>query len=332
MALSVSSVAPQKSIKKPIIRQGAAPSLASDAYIKSSASTAGAPAYIPDIPAIRTLNNVNQIASEGLNGFNNGLPSWEYQRTETHTRSDGSQYTTTTYDWGAAFADVRSKLQAIASVAGGTNDSRCNQIANLANSALESNDWQYFLDEGSDESRYAQLQNTLNNIYTLTQDMPQEPQTTVNNMNGAVDNASKAIQDLRTTLKNPTLTASNLPQKVQAKVDEYNQKANNIPWWHYLLLFGFFEKSGDHGTASRLQQDLSTVQTANPDQLQQQLDGIASKVPGVTQMAENTTTIDGASQLQETAQPVTDAANNVAGEATNENNQGNDLIHTVNTP
>ncbi len=332
MALKVSPVVTQKAIKKPITRQGAAPSLSSDAYVRSSVSAASAPVSIPDIPAIRTLNSVNQIAGEGLNYFNDGLPSWQYQNTETHTRSDGSQYTTTTYDWGAAFADVRSKLQAIAGVAGGTDDSRCQQIANLANTALESNDWQYFLDEGSDASRYAQLQNTVNDIYTLTQNLPHEPQTTVTNMNGAIDSASNAIQDLRTTLKNPTLTASNLPQKVQSKVDEYNQKASNIPWWHYLLLFGFFEKSGDHGTASRLQQDLSTVQSANPDQLQQQLDGIESKVPGVTQMAENTTTIDGASQLQDAAQPVTSAAKGVASTASSENNQGKDLIHTVSTP
>ena len=295
---------------------------------------------VPDIPAIRTLQSVHQISDDCLGYWNGDMPSWQYQYTEWKTRtvtnSQGQrvqeQYAVTKYNWGAAFADVRAKLQSVAAVAGSTNDSRCQEIARIANQALTSNDWQYFFDEGSDASRYAQLKATLNSINAITQDTPNEPQDTVNQMNGAIGNAGKAIQDLRTTLKDPTLSASNLASKTQAKIDYYNQKANNIPWWHYVLIFGFFQKGSDHGNASRLAQDLKTVQTSNPDALQQQLDALAGRATSVNQQACNTNTIDGASQLQSNAQPITDGANGVRDKANDQNNQGKDLSNSVNQP
>lgn len=348
MAVSVSSGVRQNPVARPVgprsgrgnvKRDGAAPG---DTYTPSPAA---ASCSIPDIPAIHTLTAVNQISDQCLGIWGaDGYPSYQYQYTKTYkhyhqgyTDSYGNYqppyytYTyETKYNWGAAFADIRAKLQAIADTAGNTNESRCQEIAQLANNALQSNDWQYFLDVGSDQSRFAQLQATLQNINELTSNTPSEPQTTVNQMNGAIADANGAIQDLRNTLKDPTLTASNLSQKVQAKISEYNQKANNIPWWHYLLIFGFFEKAGDHGTANRLQQDLHTVQTSNPDQLQKDLNGIASQAPSIVQQACNTTTVDGATQLQSTAQPVTDAANQVAQTATGQSNQGKDLVKTLN--
>lgn len=315
----------------------AAPTSSAPASGGVQADTFNPTAPVPDVPEIRTLNSINNITTEGLGYFTyDNMPSWQYQETKyrTHKNSDGttSQESYTTYNWSAAFADVTAKLQAISSVADTSNDPTCRQIGSLARQAINNDNWEYFFDEGTAASRYAAMNATLQNIKTLTDNEPQEPQQTISQLKSSTDNANKAIQDLRSTLKDPTLTASNLEQKTQAKIDDYNKKANNIPFWHYLLLFGFFQKGSDHGNANRLQKDLATVKAANPDGLQQQLNGVVGQANKVDQQAPYANSVSGAQSLEDNARGVINSANNIQNSAQDQANQGQDLSKSLNQP
>jgi hypothetical protein len=313
--------------QKPVIDQSLV--LGKDTF-SSSVRAQGAEAQIPDISAIRTLQNVNNIASQGLSYFTfDNMPTYQYQDTRTRTRKDGSQYTQTTYNWGAAFADVTAKLSAISAITGNENDPHCQEISRLASQALNVNSWEHMLDAGTAATRYLGLSNTLREIQQLTNDTPEQPGVTVNRMDGSIAGADANINDLRRALNDPTVKASDLDQKVQAKIAADHAKAKAIPFWHYLLLFGLFEKGGANGDASDLQNNLSTVRQANPDQLATRLAADKSRANDVVQQATSVRTLDGARGVSQAAKPVTDDANAIKGQAEDQRNHINDLIKSL---
>lgn len=307
-----------------------APATSSKDALKVTAKAQSAPGY-PEIGAIRTMQNINDIAGQGLSYFTfDNLPSYEFQVQKLRTRRDGTQYYETTYNWSAAFADVTAKLNAISAIAGSEDNPQCQQIANMARQAVMTDAWEYALDEGSAESRYLGMSTTLREIQQITNDTPPQPGETMGSLNNAVAGADNNIRDLRNQMGNATLKQGNLDQRVADVVTKDHAKANSVPWWHFLLLFGFFQKHGANSAASDAQADLDAYKAANPDDLQQRLDAVKSRAAQVADQASHTYTIDGARQLQGSANPVTSDAGAIRDQAGTARDKVKDLIDKLN--
>jgi hypothetical protein len=232
----------------------------------------------------------------------------------------------TSYAWGTAIQDVRARLQAIQAITAQSNDSSMRAMGNIASNALSQNNWEYALDEGTAHSRYVALYISLQNINQLS-NAPNQPGTSVNNMNGAVVGAQTALGALKANLNNQALQGSDSVSKLQAAIQQQQDLANNTSgFWHP------FKKHAAENRASQLQKELNTLQGVDPTGLTNQLSTVERRDYETTQQAWGINTIDGASQLQNDSQSVSNDANNVKNQASDQANQVQDLLNQLQTP
>lgn len=286
---------------------------------------------IIDLSSIRSLQNINDITSQGLGYFTyDNMPSFQYQSTRTRNNKDGTQTSYTVYNWGAAFADVRAKLTAISAIAGNEPDNTCRQIAQMATMALMQNNFEQALDTGSNASRYVALSVALRNIQTLTNDTPAQPSATVNSMNNAINGAQGTINDLRRQLADGTISSRDLDAKVAAKVKADNDGVAAIPTWKKFAGVGLVQQHNFNSDAKAVQEDLAAIKGANPDALQGRLNQDKQRAGGVQQQASNVRYIEEARALANSASPVKGDAKAVDGEAGGLRDKVNDLIKRLN--
>lgn len=279
-----------------------------------------------DLPAIRIMKSVNQIAGESLSLGGAIWPSWRYQMTKT--RSDGSTYTE--YDWRGACTELRAKLEAIKSVTRSMPDHRSQAIHKTASQAIGSYNFgevlDFLFDGKKGRSDYAALYSTLSNIRQMSK-TPAEPVHTVDAMAKSVNAAGGAVSGLRQNVENPA--AKGVESKVSTKASELRQKAQSIPWWQFLLLFGFFQKSKFNNQAKRLEENLATLKAANPDAAAQKAADLARQAYDVTVSAGSLKTIDDAQKLENDAKPVITGADGLKRDAEGQSKRIQDLLKTI---
>ncbi|HEY9723370.1 MAG TPA: hypothetical protein V6D47_15270 [Oscillatoriaceae cyanobacterium] len=291
--------------------------------ITNGAVVAKAPGDAPTLADVNDMQHVHEITGQALTWGGPEYPGYQYQT----TKYDSNNQPYTSYNWGSAIQDIRARLDSVSTITEGSNDSASRSIHQIANTALEQNNWEYYLDEGTSHSRYIALYTALQNINQIS-DAPAQPGVTDKNVNDSVNSAEKALNDLKTTL-GASSTKAITDAQVNAKVSDLRKAASSIPWWHYLLLFGFFQKHGDNSTADRLTQDLATLRSANPDAIGQPLPGLAKQAYDINTQSWNAKNLNDASTLQQNAQPVVKGANGVQSKANDTNNQVNDLSKTL---
>jgi hypothetical protein len=318
--------------------------LSNDSVVVSSgAINAQKPGSVPHLGVIDSLNSIHTISGEALGWGDPNYPGWQYQETKyrtktgyqdvAHTHKNGTVYyksepytyqeSYVTYRWGSAIQDVRARLQAIQAVAGQSNDSSMRAIANIASNALNQNNWEYMLDEGTAHSRYVALYISLQNINQLS-NTPNQPDASVNNMNGAVLGAKTALSALNANLNNQAVRGSDAVSKLQAAIQQQKDLANNTSgFWHP------FKKHDAENRATQLQKELNTLQGVDPTGLNNQLTSVARRDYETTQEAWGVNNLDGANRLQNDVQPVANDANNLKNQASDQANQVQDLINQL---
>lgn len=286
---------------------------------------------IPDLSVIRSMQNINSIAGDGLGYFTfDNMPSYQYQSTRTRTHKDGTQETYTVYNWGAAFADVRAKLTAIQAIAMNEPDGTSRQIAMMAQQALMQNNFEQMFDSGSNASRYVALSVCLRNIQQLTGDTPAQPSATVGNMKSAISNADATIGQLRGALANGTIADRGLDAKVAARVKKDQDGVAAIPTWKKWAGVGLIQQHNFNSDAKDVQDELSAVRSANPDALAGRLNDDRQRANGVVGQAFGVRSMDDARSLASAASPVTSDANGITNQAAGLRDKINDLIKRLN--
>jgi hypothetical protein len=300
-----------------------AAALASDSVVISGGYiSAKAPGKPVDMPEIRTMASIHEISKDYSLFGSPQYPGWKYQ--ETRSRQDGSTYTV--YHWREAISELQAKLQAIRAVAGNQNDFRSKTIASMADTAIRQNFWAEFLDEGSSRSRYSALYVAVQSINQMSE-VPPQPIQSVDGMAGAVNGAKGAVDGLRSTMKDPGVMSAEA--KTQAKAAEFRQKAQNIPWWHFLLIFGFFEKSGLNNKAKKVEEQLAVLKAANPDSLELQLSETARKAYETSQQSWVAKNIDDAQALANAANPIAAEAGGISKSAQGQASKIQELLKTI---
>ncbi len=297
--------------------------LGNDSVVVSGGYVRAAQAGKPvDMPELRTMQSIHEISKDYSVFGGPQYPGWKYQ--ETRTRQDGTTYTA--YHWREAISELQAKLQSIRAVAGNQNDFRSKTIANMANTAIQQNFWAEFLDEGSSRSRYAALYTAVQSINQMSETPPQ-PQQSVDSMANSVNGANGQIGGLRQKISDPATRTAD--EKVQAKAAELRQKAQTIPWWQFVLIFGFFKKASLNNQAKRVEENLATLKAANPDALQDKLNDVARRAYETSQQSWTAKTIDDAQALHNNAGPIAQEANGVAASAGDQAKKIQDLLTTI---
>lgn len=289
----------------------------SGGYVK--AAQPGKPA---DLPEIRTMASIHEISKDYSMFGGPQYPGWKYQ--ETRTRQDGSTYTH--YHWREAISELQAKLHSIRAVAGNQNDFRSKTISQMADTAIRQNFWAEFLDEGTYRSRYSALYTAVQNIHTMSE-VPPQPQQSVDGMAKTVNGAAGAVGGLRQRIGDPA--TRNADAAVQKKAAELREKANNIPWWQFLLIFGFFKKASLNNQAKRVEENLAVLKAANPDALQDKVNDVARRAYEVGQSSWSAKNIDDAQALANNASPINQEANGVAASASDQAKKIQDLLNTI---
>ncbi|MBM3269775.1 MAG: hypothetical protein FJZ01_19255 [Candidatus Sericytochromatia bacterium] len=254
-----------------------------------------------DLPEIRTLKSVHQIASN-IAMFGSLYPGWQYER--TRTRSDGSTYTD--YDWGSACVELRSKLEAIRAITGNMpGNSRARAIYDTATRSINAHTFgavlDFLFDTRQGRSDYQALYSTLVSIQRMS-DTPPEPAALVDATNKAVGGAAAAVAGLGRAAADPA--SQGAENKAASKAAELRQAAQAIPWWQYLLIFGFFKKMSLNNQAKKVEQNLATLKAANPQGLQDRAADLARQAYDIGNQAGGVNSIDAAFQLENSAKPV----------------------------
>lgn len=234
----------------------------------------------------------------------------------------------TVYEWGTAIQDIRARLQSIQTVAQDEDDSTCRQIAAIAGQALQQNDWQYAMDEGTAHTRYIALYTALQNINTLAQ-APGNPSDAANQMSQRVAAAKSSVDQLQQTMKDPGL--KNAPTRAQTQIAAERKAAAAIPWWHYMLLFGFFQKSGHSDAADTLQQDLTNYQSADPSGLKDQVVNTERQAYDTAQQGWKVKNTSDAQTFDNSAAQVGQTADGIKQQADQQNGQVQDLLKRLNS-
>lgn len=263
------------------------------------------PAPPADLPALRTMKSVHSIAGQSLSLGGAIWPSWRYQT--TRTRSDGSTYTE--YDWAAACTELRAKLEAIRSVTAQMPDARSKAIHDSARQAINSYNFgevmDFLFDGRKGRSDYAALYSTLSSIRRMSE-TPASPAETVEGLARSVGAAAGAVGNLRGAAGDPA--AREAEQKARAKASELRQQAQSIPWWQFLLIFGFFRKMSLNGKAKQIEQNLATLQAADPDGAARKAADLARRAYEAGIKAGAAKNIDDAQALASDAAPVSKEA------------------------
>ncbi len=294
--------------------------------ISAGAVQARQPEPPADVPSIRIMKSVHQIAGESLTLGGSIWPSWRYQTTKT--RGDGSTYSD--YDWRGACTELRAKLEAIKSVTRSMPDSRSQAIHKSASSAIGSYNFgevlDFLFDTGKGRSDYAALYSTLSNIHQMSK-TPPEPVQTVDAMAKSVNAAGGAVGGLRQSVENPA--AKGVESKVSTKATQLRQQAQTIPWWQFLLLFGFFKKSSLNNQAKRLEDNLATLKAANPDAAAQKAADLARHAYDVGLSAGSAKNIDDAQKLENDAKPVVTGADGLRRDAEGQSKRIQELLKSI---
>ncbi|MBM3275152.1 MAG: hypothetical protein FJZ00_08355 [Candidatus Sericytochromatia bacterium] len=294
--------------------------------ISGNAVAAKQPALPADLPEIRTLESIRQISSGGLGLFGMYYPGWQYER--TRTRSDGSTYTD--YDWAAACSELRAKLSSVQAVARHSEGARAKAIDRAAGSAIASHTFGAVLDILFDtragRSDYQALRAALNNIHEMAA-TPAQPAVTVDRVNGAVGTAQSAIGGLRQAAGNPG--SKSAEAEVQAKAADLRQKAQNIPVWQFILIFGFFRKMSFNNQAKRLEEQLAVLKAANPDALTQRAADLARQAYEVGRQAGAARSVDDGFALENSSKPIIAGADGVRKDAQAQAEKINALFKTL---
>ncbi|HEY9723372.1 MAG TPA: hypothetical protein V6D47_15280 [Oscillatoriaceae cyanobacterium] len=322
--------------------------LSNDQVVISNGSViARGPGQAPVLSDVKDMQNIQQITGQALTWGGPDYPGYQYQytayKTETteqqvmHTRKDGSTYYTnekvkqqvpyTAYHWGTAIQDIRARLDSVAAITANPADDREASIHNIAALALQQNNWDFALDEGSSHTRYIALYVALQNINQMC-DAPAQPATTIDNLNGAVNGAENALNDLRNTLGSSS-TRAITDKQVNDRVAQENKAANSIPFWKKMLVVGLVEKKNHEDTAKRLQQDLSTLRSANPNGIQSSLASVAKSAYETNTSSWSARNINDATRLAQQAQPVQNAASGLQSQASSQSKQILDLSKTL---
>ncbi len=290
--------------------------------ISNGFAQARKPGQAPDMPELRIMKSIHEISGEAMTFGGPQYPAWRYQ--ETRERSDGSTYTY--YHWREAIADLRSKLSAIEAVASNQTDFRSKTIADMARNAMWQNNWSELLDDGTSRSRYAALYVAVQSINSMSK-VPPQPVDSVNGMFSAVNGAKGAIDGLRNTMKDPGVVSAD--EKARSKASSLRQAAQSIPWWQYLLIFGFFKKMSLNNQAKKVEENLAVLKAANPDNFEGQLTDTARKAYETSQTAWNAKNIDDAQALANSAGPIQNEATGISNGASGQAKKIQDLLKTI---
>lgn len=294
--------------------------------ISAGAVQARQPEGPADIPAIRIMKSVHKIAGESLTLFGALTPPWRYEVTKV--RSDGTTYRD--YNWAAACTELRAKLEAVKAVTRNMPDSRSQAIYKSASHAISAYNFgevlDFFFEGKKGASDYASLHSTLSSIHKMSR-TPAEPVNTVDTMAKSVNAAGGAVAGLRQNVENPA--ARGVESRVSAKASELRQKAQSIPWWQFLLLFGFFKKSSLNNQAKRLEENLATLKAANPDAAAGKAAELARQAYDVSTSAASLKTIDDAQKLENDAKPVVTGAETLRRDAEGQSRRIQELLKTV---
>ncbi len=280
--------------------------------ISAGVVAARKPAAPADLPEIRTMRSVHQIASN-IAMFGAIYPGWQYER--TRTRADGSTYTD--YDWGSACVELRARLESIKSVtAAMPGSARAKAIRDTASSALGAHTFgvvlDFLFDTRQGRSDYQALYSTLTNIQRMSQ-TPAEPAQTVETVGKAVAGAAGAVDGLRQAAGDPA--SKGAEEKARARAADLRQQAQTIPLWQFFLIFGFFKKMSLNGQAKKVEENLATLKAANPDALGQRAAELARQAYDIGTEAGTAKSLDDAFKLEADAKPIVTGSEGVRRDA-----------------
>ena len=293
--------------------------------ISNGAVQAGQSAVARNLPEIKSLSAIRSLSQDALGYFGTGnaqYPGIRYQS----TREDKDGNVRTTYNFGQAITDLRIRLQAIASVAGTQDDFQSKTVARLATQAVNQNNWDYMLDNGTAQSRYAALFATVQNISELSI-TPEQPAATEATLYGSVNDARKAIQGLESTLASPaTKTAET---RAGARVSALKKQIETIPTWQKFALVGLFRKGNLEGQIRDIQSQLATLKSARPQESLKNLSSMAARAYEVGQSGAGADSIDEARKYADEASPLANQVRTLGNQATGEANAIRRLLDTL---
>lgn len=284
-----------------------------------------APGKPQDLPEIRTLRSVNQIAHQALGYGSAQYPSWNYQYSRDTGRKDqyGEPIYETAYRWGEAISDQRARLEAIETVTRNATDSTSKAIYSVAHTALQQYTWDRFLDNGTSQSRYVALHAAAQSIASMSV-APGEPATVVQGMFGRVEAGKGAIGGLQTTLANPATKGA--VERAKDAAEKERAEAKAVPLWQKILIFGLFKSSSHNKAAKRYDEQAQALQQADPAKLRDQLAEGARDAYEVSQDSWTARDIEDARRLQDEANPVNGRLDQIKGTAQRQNEQISDLL------
>ena len=292
-----------------------ASALAADRVVISNrAVIAGKAAVARELPDIKSMNVINRLASDALGYFGTGnsqYPGVRYQ--STYTDREGQEHIR--YNYGQAIADLRVRLSAIQSMASSYDDFQSKTIARMADMALTQNNWDYVMDNGTSQSRYAALLATIQNISQLSV-APAHPSETETTLHGSVNAARDSVRQLESALLDPGVRTAQ--GRTQTRVSELRKQIEAIPMWQKVLLVGLAKKGSLEGQIRNLQGGLQTLEKANPKASLEQLSSTAARAYEVGQSGARAQDLGAAQKYADEADPVTREARNLGNQAQNQ--------------
>ncbi len=290
-----------------------AAALGADRVIVSQGTIlAGKAGAAPTLPEIQSLNTIRNLASDAVGFFGAGnaqYPGYRYQSTDQNGKVH--------YQYGAAIAELRTRLSAIETVARQDNGFRSKTVATLARNALQQNTWDHLLDQGSAQSRYSALFATINNIAEMST-APAQPTQTEETLYGSVKQAQQSIQGLKTSLKG--VTVADTEAKVQQKIKDLQADIAAIPGWQKVLVVGLARKASLNNQIKDLQNKLATLKAAKPDTQITQLSSTARQAYEVGQNGWKVRNVEEADAYATEASPVINEARGIGRKAVQDAN------------
>lgn len=275
--------------------------LSQGAIVPGKAPVAG---HLPEIKALRAIN---RLAEDAIGFFGTGnaqYPGPRYQ--QSYRDSEGNLRTR--FLFGQAITDLRTRLEAIRSVAASYDDFQSRAIVRMAETALRQNSWDYALDLGTAQSRYAALFATVHNI-GQTSATPAQPAETQKALGEVVSRARQAIADLEGAVQDPA--AKGAESRTAERVRTIRKDMEAIPTWQKVLLFGLIRKGNMQGRIKDIEQDLATLKAANPGARLDELATLAAKAWEVGQQGAEAASLEQADRFAREADPVRKEADQI---------------------
>lgn len=293
--------------------------LSQGAIVPGKAPVAG------QLPEIKALRAINRLAEEAVGFFGTGNAQYPGPRYQQSYR-DSQGNIRTRYLFGQAITDLRTRLEAIRSVAASYDDFQSRTIARMAETALRQNNWDYALDNGTAQSRYAALFATVHNI-AQTSVTPAQPAETQKALGDVVSRARQAIAGLEGAVQDPATKGAE--SRAADKVNTIRKDVEAIPTWQKVLLFGLIRKGSMQGRIKDIERDLATLKAANPGARLDELATLAARAWEVGQQGAEAASLEQAERFAREAEPVRKEADQVRRRSDDQTEAIRKLLKTI---